>query len=48
MKEFSRKNGNVTCLREIHFIDRDLGLVSAMQNEFCQKFEMVSSGSAKK
>jgi hypothetical protein len=46
VEEFSRKNGNVTCLREIHFIDKDLGLVSAIQNEFSQKFNMVSSGSA--
>lgn len=46
MEEFSRKNGNVTCLREIHFIDKDLALVSAIQNEFNQKFNMVSSGSA--
>jgi len=46
VEEFSRKNGNVTCLREIHFIDRDLGLVSAIQNEFNQKFNMVSSGPA--
>lgn len=44
VEEFSRKNGNVTCLREVHFIDRDLGLVSAIQNEFSQKFNMVSSG----
>lgn len=46
VEEFSRKNGNVTCLKEIHFIDKDLGLVSAIQNEFSQRFNMISSGPA--
>ncbi|XP_076085559.1 uncharacterized protein LOC143056355 [Mytilus galloprovincialis] len=38
VEDFSRKNGNTTCLKEIHFIDKDAGMITMIQKEFSQIF----------
>ncbi|CAC5392471.1 PARP10_14_15 [Mytilus coruscus] len=43
VEDFSRKNGYKTCLKEIHFIDKDAGMISMIQKEFSQKFNQISS-----
>ncbi|XP_076087284.1 uncharacterized protein LOC143057776 [Mytilus galloprovincialis] len=43
VEDFSRKNGYKTCLKEIHFIDKDAGMISMIQKEFSQNFNQISS-----
>lgn len=34
VQDFSRKNGTKSCLKEIHFVDKDAGMISMIQKEF--------------
>ncbi|VDI40698.1 Hypothetical predicted protein [Mytilus galloprovincialis] len=36
VQDFSRKNGTKSCLKEIHFVDKDAGIISMIQKEFSQ------------
>lgn len=44
--EFSGNRKNGTCLREIHFIDKDFGLISLIQQEFTKTFQQSSQSSS--
>ncbi|CAG2184698.1 PARP10_14_15 [Mytilus edulis] len=43
VQDFSRKNGTKSCLKEIHFVDKDAGMISMIQKEFSQIYNAIIS-----